>query len=40
MRHSLFIALHFVIAPVLAHAQAKSLAQDYRIVWHNPNPEF
>lgn len=40
MRLLHLIALHLTLAPVLAHAQVKPLAQDYRIVWHNPNPEF
>ena len=40
MRRSLLIALHLILAPVLTHAKAKPLAQDYRVVFHNPNPEF
>ena len=40
MSMRLFLGLLISIAPVVAYAQAKPLAQDYRVVFHNPNPEF
>jgi hypothetical protein len=39
MRTAAFIAILVTLAPALAHAQAKPLAQDYTVVFHNPDPE-
>ena len=38
--YHLLIAACFALMPLMLHAQAKPLAQDYRVVFHNPNPEF
>lgn len=40
MKMNLRLLALFVIVPLTLHAQAKPLAQDYRVLFHNPNPEF
>lgn len=35
----LLIAVELAFSPLALHAQAKPLAQDYSIVWHNPDHE-